>query len=103
MKVLMVGATGATAGAVLPELVARGVDVRALVRDERRAEAARRRGAAGTVIADLTDPASLRAAAAANHAHCGSTSTNSPPGAADDRIPNTQHPIPDPNTKVTRS
>jgi uncharacterized protein YbjT (DUF2867 family) len=64
MKVLMVGATGRNAGAVLPELVKRGVTVRALVRDEQRADVARRHGAADTVIADLADPASLRAAVA---------------------------------------
>lgn len=62
MRVLMVGATGRNAGAVLPELVGRGVTVRALVRDEARAGLARRRGAAETVLGDLTDPASLRRA-----------------------------------------
>ncbi|WP_314174792.1 NmrA family NAD(P)-binding protein [Streptomyces winkii] len=62
MKVLMIGATGSNAGAVLPELVKRGVTVRALVRDEDRAALARRRGAAETVVADLGDPANLRAA-----------------------------------------
>jgi uncharacterized protein YbjT (DUF2867 family) len=64
MNVLMVGATGSRAGAVLPELVKRGAAVRALVRDEERAAVARRRGASETVIADLADPASLRAAVA---------------------------------------
>lgn len=59
----MVGATGANAGAVLPELVARGTHVRALIRDERRAREALSRGAAETVLGDLADPASLRAAA----------------------------------------
>jgi uncharacterized protein YbjT (DUF2867 family) len=44
MNVLMVGATGSRAGAVLPELVKRGAAVRALVRDEERATVARRRG-----------------------------------------------------------
>lgn len=62
MKVLMVGATGANAGLVLPELTKRGVAVRALVRDRSRAESARRRGASETAIGDLSDPASLRAA-----------------------------------------
>ncbi|WP_394840752.1 NmrA family NAD(P)-binding protein [Pendulispora brunnea] len=62
MKVLMVGATGGRAGLVLPELLKRGITVRALVRNEQRAHAARRNGAAETVIADLADPASLRAA-----------------------------------------
>lgn len=60
----MVGATGADAGAVLPELVERGAHVRALVRDERRAEDALARGAAETALGDLNDPASLRAALA---------------------------------------
>lgn len=64
MHVLMVGATGAYAGLVLPELTRRGVIVRALVRDARAADVARARGAAETVTGDLTDPASLRAAAA---------------------------------------
>ena len=58
----MVGATGSNTGAVLPELVKRGATVRALVRDEERAAVARRRGASDTVIADLADPGSLRAA-----------------------------------------
>lgn len=58
----MVGANGANSGAVLPELVARGAHVRALVRDEERAETARMRGAAETVLADLAAPASLPAA-----------------------------------------
>lgn len=62
MKVLMVGATGGNVGLVLPALVKRGVAVRALVRDEQRAEAARRLGATDAVIADLVDPGSLRVA-----------------------------------------
>lgn len=64
MKVLMVGATGGNVGPVLPALVKRGVAVRALVRDEQRAEAARRLGATDAVIADLVDPDSLRVAVA---------------------------------------
>jgi uncharacterized protein YbjT (DUF2867 family) len=59
----MVGATGANAGLVLPELNKRGVTVRALVRDEQRAAAAESNGAAETVVGDLTDPASLVGAA----------------------------------------
>lgn len=62
MRVLMVGATGKNAGLVLPELIKRNVTVRALVRQERRASAARASGAAETVLGDLTDPASLAAA-----------------------------------------
>lgn len=55
----MVGATGAKAGLVLPELTKRGVKVRALVRHEQRAETARANGAAETVVGELTDPQSL--------------------------------------------
>jgi uncharacterized protein YbjT (DUF2867 family) len=58
----MVGATGPNAGLVLPELIKRGVVVRALVRDEQRAASARTKGAAETAIGDLTDPPSLDAA-----------------------------------------
>jgi uncharacterized protein YbjT (DUF2867 family) len=63
MRVLMIGATGASAGMVLPELVRRGVEVRALVRDQQKASDALSRGAAETALGDLRDPASLRAAA----------------------------------------
>ena len=63
MKVLMVGANGAYAGLVLPELTKRGVIVRALVQDDGKAEAARQKGARETAIGDLSDPAGLRAAA----------------------------------------
>ncbi|MER6267927.1 NmrA family NAD(P)-binding protein [Streptomyces sp900105755] len=59
MKVLAVGAAGASAGMVVPELVRRGVRVRGLVHDESRAGQARRNGAAETVVADLTDLAAL--------------------------------------------
>jgi uncharacterized protein YbjT (DUF2867 family) len=55
----MVGATGANAGLVLPELIKRGHVVRALARNEQRAASARTAGAAETVIGDLTDPPSL--------------------------------------------
>jgi len=64
MKVLMIGATGHYAGLVLPELTKRGVTVRALVQDDAKAAEARQRGAAETALGNLTDPASLRAAAA---------------------------------------
>jgi uncharacterized protein YbjT (DUF2867 family) len=64
MRVLMVGATGRHAHWVLRELTQRGVEVRALVRNEQRAQVARRNGAAETVIADLTQPASLNDAVA---------------------------------------
>jgi uncharacterized protein YbjT (DUF2867 family) len=63
MRVLMVGATGRNAGSVLRELVKRGAAVRALVRSGQRAEVARAHGADEAVIGDLTDPASLAAAA----------------------------------------
>jgi uncharacterized protein YbjT (DUF2867 family) len=58
----MVGATGANAGLVLPELIKRGAVVRALVRDEHRGAAARANGADEAVVGDLTDPPSLAAA-----------------------------------------
>jgi len=58
----MVGATGANAGLVLPELAKRGHVVRALVRNEQRAASARTAGAAETFIGDLTDPPSLAVA-----------------------------------------
>lgn len=63
MKVLMVGATGQYASLVLPELKQRGATVRALVRDERKSDAARQQGAEETAIADLNNSDSLRAAA----------------------------------------
>lgn len=63
MRVLMIGATGTTAGMVLPELVRRGVEVRALVRSQQEASDALSRGAVETAMGDLLDPASLRAAA----------------------------------------
>jgi uncharacterized protein YbjT (DUF2867 family) len=64
MRVLMVGATGRHAHLVLHELTKRGVVVRALVRNEERAQVARHNGAEETVIGDLTEPASLTDAVA---------------------------------------
>lgn len=64
MRTLMVGATGRHAHLVLRELTKRGVKVRALVRNEERAQVARHNGAAETVIGDLTEPASLTDAVA---------------------------------------
>jgi uncharacterized protein YbjT (DUF2867 family) len=64
MRVLMVGATGRHARWVLRALVDRGVGVRALVRNQERAEAARDSGAQETVIADLTVPSTLTEALA---------------------------------------
>lgn len=63
MRVLMVGATGAYAGMVLPELVRRGVEVRALVQDGAKSAQVLAAGAAQIAIGDLNDPASLRTAA----------------------------------------
>lgn len=62
MRVLAVGATGPNAGMVVPELLGRGLTVRAMVRTDSRAAAARELGAQETVVADLTDPSSLRSA-----------------------------------------
>lgn len=59
MRALMVGATGRHAHWVLRELTERGVTVRALVRNQQRAEVARRNGAHETVIGDLREPGSL--------------------------------------------
>lgn len=57
--VLVVGATGKFAGLVVPELLRRKVVVRALVRDEARAAAARSQGATQTAIGDLRNADSL--------------------------------------------
>ena len=64
MQVLMVGATGTYAHWVLQALTERGVAVRALVRNDERAQVARANGAHEVVIGDLTDPASLSPAVA---------------------------------------
>ena len=63
MKVLMVGATGKYASLVVPELTKRGATVRALIRSESKAAEAREHGANETVVGDLSDAGSLRAAA----------------------------------------
>lgn len=63
MRVLMIGASGSYAGLVLPELVRRGVHVRALVRDQDESAGVLNRGAAETVVGDLGKPAGLRDAA----------------------------------------
>ncbi|MGL5807458.1 MAG: NmrA family NAD(P)-binding protein [Xenococcaceae cyanobacterium] len=63
MKVLMVGATGAYASHVIPELKQRGVTIRALVRDKDKIDPARQQGADEAVVGDLGDAESLRAAA----------------------------------------
>ena len=59
MRVLMVGATGRHAHWVLRELTQRSVSVRALVRNQERAQVARQNGAAEVAIGDLTEPATL--------------------------------------------
>jgi uncharacterized protein YbjT (DUF2867 family) len=59
MQVLMVGATGTYAHWVLRALIERGVVVRALVRNEERAQVALDNGAHEVVVGDLTQPASL--------------------------------------------
>jgi uncharacterized protein YbjT (DUF2867 family) len=64
MRVLMVGATGRHAHLVLHELIKRGVVVRALVRNQERADVARHNGADEVVIGDLREPASLTDAVA---------------------------------------
>ncbi|MFZ3291618.1 SDR family oxidoreductase, partial [Mycobacterium sp.] len=64
MRVLMVGATGRHAHWVLRELTKRGVTVRALVRNQQRADVARDNGATEVAIGDLTEPATLTDAVA---------------------------------------
>jgi hypothetical protein len=63
MKVLVVGASGKYAGFVVPELIKRGATVRALIRERKKADEVRNRGASETAIGDLSDPESLRSAA----------------------------------------
>lgn len=62
MRVLATGATGAYAGLVVPALVGRGIDVRALVHDPAKADVPRAAGAQEIVEGDLGDAASLDAA-----------------------------------------
>jgi uncharacterized protein YbjT (DUF2867 family) len=62
MRVLAVGATGKFAGLVVPALVAKGLQVRALVHDPAKADRARELGATETVRGDLRDRASIDAA-----------------------------------------
>ncbi len=64
MKALVVGATGQYAKAVVPELLRRGATVRAMVRNDAGAAKARAAGAQEVAVGDLSDPPSLRAAAA---------------------------------------
>lgn len=58
MKVLVTGATGQFARHVVPALE-RGIEVRAVVHDPRKADLPRSHGATETIPADLTDRASL--------------------------------------------
>ena len=59
MKVLATGASGQYAGLVVPALVGRGIEVRAMVHDPDKADLPRSYGAQEVVQADLRDPASL--------------------------------------------
>ena len=63
MKVLTIGSAGKYAGLVVPELKKHAVTVRALIRNEKESDAAKKRGADETIIGDLNDIKSLRAAA----------------------------------------
>jgi uncharacterized protein YbjT (DUF2867 family) len=63
VRVLMIGATGRFAGLVVPELIKRGVWVRALVRSREAERIARERGVDETVYADLEDARGLISAA----------------------------------------
>jgi uncharacterized protein YbjT (DUF2867 family) len=59
MKVLVIGATGKFAGLIVPELKKRGVMVRALVQDEKKAAIAKTKGADEAVQGNLEDEDSL--------------------------------------------
>jgi uncharacterized protein YbjT (DUF2867 family) len=61
MRVLAVGATGQFAGLVVPALVAKGLQVRALVHDPTKADRVRELGAQETVAGDLRDRVSIDA------------------------------------------
>jgi uncharacterized protein YbjT (DUF2867 family) len=58
-KILAVGAAGRYAGLTVPALVARGADVRGMVRDPGQVDVARRNGVTDVVVGDLRDRASL--------------------------------------------
>jgi uncharacterized protein YbjT (DUF2867 family) len=62
MRVLAVGATGQFAGLVVPALVSKGLQVRALVHDRAKADRVRELGADETVSGDLRDRGSIDAA-----------------------------------------
>lgn len=61
-KILVTGATGKTGRAVVDELLAKGVPVRAVVRSKDAPSAALERAGAETVVADMFDPDQLLAA-----------------------------------------
>lgn len=60
--ILAVGAAGHFAGLVIPELARRGAAVRGLIRDAGQGNAVIKSGAAGVVVGDLTNRASIDAA-----------------------------------------
>jgi uncharacterized protein YbjT (DUF2867 family) len=60
--ILVVGAAGANAGLVVPQLAQRGAHVRALIRKSDQTDAVRSVGAAEVAIGDLTDRASIDSA-----------------------------------------
>jgi uncharacterized protein YbjT (DUF2867 family) len=62
MRVLAIGATGQFAGLVVPALVSKGLQVRALVHDPAKADRIRELGATEAVAGDLRDRASIDAA-----------------------------------------
>ena len=57
-KILVIGATGNVSSGLIPELIAKGADVRALVRDESKAQRLRDQGVE-VVIGDLDKPETL--------------------------------------------
>lgn len=61
-RILVTGATGKTGRAVVDELLAKGVPVRALVHSKDARSAALERKGAETVVADMFDPDQLLAA-----------------------------------------
>lgn len=62
MRVLAVGATGQYAGLVVPALIEKGIQVRALVHDPAKADRVRELGADEQVAGDLRDRAAMAAA-----------------------------------------
>ena len=62
MRVLAIGATGQVAGLVVPALVSKGVQVRALVHDPDKRDQVLAAGADEAVAGDLRDAASIGAA-----------------------------------------